>query len=111
MTRARGGASSRTVQSLFPIAHEGTMKQKIGVLGSGDVAQTLAKGFKTKGYDVRIGTRDPAKLASFSRESGVPSGTFSSSAEHGDLLVLAVKGTAALSVLEMAGASALAGKV
>ena len=87
------------------------MKQKIGVLGSGDVAQTLAKGFKAKAYDVRIGTRDPGKLASFSREAGVPSGSFQAVADHGDLIVLAVKGTAALSVLEMAGAAALAGKV
>jgi hypothetical protein len=87
------------------------MKQRIGVLGSGDVAQTLARGFKLKGYDVRIGTRDPGKLAAFSSDAGIPAGTFQAVAEHGELLVLAVKGTAALSVLEMAGASAVAGKV
>jgi 8-hydroxy-5-deazaflavin:NADPH oxidoreductase len=87
------------------------MKEKIGVLGSGDVAQTLARGFKKKGYDVTIGTRDPAKLASFSRDAGMPTGTFRQAAEHGTVLVLAVKGTAALSALEMAGAAAVAGKV
>ena len=87
------------------------MKEKVGILGSGDVAQTLARGFKKKGYDVRIGTRNPEKLASFSREAGVPAGTFQAVAEHGDVLVLAVKGTAAVSVLEMAGGAALAGKL
>jgi predicted dinucleotide-binding enzyme len=87
------------------------MKEKIGVLGSGDVAQTLARGFKKKGYDVAIGTREPAKLASFSRDAGIPAGTFREAAEHGAVLVLAVKGTAALSALEMAGSAAIAVKV
>jgi len=86
------------------------MKEKIGILGSGEVAQSLARGFKTKGYDVRIGTRNPDKLASFSREAGVPAGTFPAVAGHGELVVLAVKGTAAASVLEMAG-PAVSGKV
>ncbi|HJQ97508.1 MAG TPA: NAD(P)-binding domain-containing protein [Candidatus Polarisedimenticolaceae bacterium] len=86
------------------------MNEKIGILGSGDVAQTLARGFKKKGYDVRIGTRDPEKLSSFSREAGVPAGTFQAVADHGEILVLAVKGAAAAAVLEMAG-GAVSGKV
>ena len=36
---------------------------KVGVIGSGVVGQTLARGFKTHGHDVRIGSRTPAKLA------------------------------------------------
>ena len=36
---------------------------KIGVLGSGVVAQTLAGGFLKHGHEVTIGTREPAKLA------------------------------------------------
>lgn len=87
------------------------MKEKVGVLGSGEVAQTLARGFKKKGYDVRIGTREPGKLAAFSKGSGVAATTFADAASHGAVLVLAVKGSAALSVLELAGASALEGKV
>ena len=86
------------------------MKEKIGLLGSGDVAQTLARGFKKKGFDVRIGTRNPDKLSSFSREAGIAAGTFQAVADHGEILVLAVKGTAAASVLEMAG-PAVSGKV
>ena len=41
------------------------MAKKIGVLGSGSVAQTLAQGFLKHGYDVKMGTRDAQKLAEF----------------------------------------------
>jgi predicted dinucleotide-binding enzyme len=47
------------------------MMQKIGVLGSGGVAQTLAAGLKKHGYQVRIGSREPAKLAKFAAKSDV----------------------------------------
>ena len=50
--------------------------QKVGVLGSASVGQTLARGFKSHGYDVRIGSRTPAKLADFTASSGIPGGTF-----------------------------------
>jgi len=35
---------------------------KVGVLGSGDVAKTLASGFLKHGHEVMMGTREPAKL-------------------------------------------------
>jgi predicted dinucleotide-binding enzyme len=38
-------------------------KPRIGVIGSGQVAQVLAKGFQKHGYPVHLGTRDPGKLA------------------------------------------------
>lgn len=50
--------------------------QKVGILGSAVVGQTLAQGFKAHGYEVRIGGRTPAKLACFAEASGVPAGTF-----------------------------------
>jgi len=87
------------------------MKERIGVLGSGEVAQTLARGFKKKEYDVRIGTRDPGKLGAFSSASGVSSGTFAQVASHGAVLVLAVKGTAALAVLKSIPSADLDGKI
>jgi predicted dinucleotide-binding enzyme len=83
---------------------------RIGVLGSAVVGQTLAAGFKRHGYEVRIGSRTPAKLAEFSKSSGIPAGSFSEVAGWGELLVLAVHGTAAESVLSLAGAAQLAGK-
>jgi len=85
--------------------------KKIGVLGSGQVAQVLSKGFKKYGYDVRIGSRTPGKLAAFSAESGVAGGTFADVAAWADSVVLAVKGTAAEEALLLAGETNLSGKI
>ena len=84
---------------------------RIGIIGSGIVGQTLAKGFKTHSYAVRIGSRTPEKLAAFSAGSGIATGMFADVAAWAELLVLAVHGTAAASALELAGASNLRGKV
>ncbi len=78
---------------------------RVGILGSGEVGRTLAGGFKKHGYEARIATRDPAKLNDFSAKSGVTSGSFADVAAWGEMLVLCVKGTAALgAVKELAGA-------
>lgn len=79
-------------------------KAKIGVIGSGQVAQVLAKGLAGKGYDVRIGSRDPAKLEAFSKETGIGALSFADCASHGDLVVLAVKGSVAEQAVGLAGA-------
>jgi len=85
---------------------------KIGVLGSGDVAQTLAAGFARHGHDTMIGTRDRAKLADWAAKNrACKIGTFSDTATFGEAVVLAVKGTAAADALRAAGAANLAGKV
>lgn len=83
----------------------------VGVIGSASVGQTLAAGFKKHGYEVRIGSRDPSKLAEFSAKSEIPAGTFGEVAAWADTIVLAVKGSVAESALGEAGAAALAGKV
>ena len=36
-------------------------RTRVGVLGSGEVGRRLAAGFPSRGHDVRIGSRDPAK--------------------------------------------------
>lgn len=82
----------------------------IGIIGSGGVGQTLAEGFKRHGYQVKIGSRDPAKLAEFSRKSGIAAGTFEEVARFGSLLVLTVKGGAALEAMQLAGAANTRGK-
>jgi hypothetical protein len=87
------------------------MRKPIGVLGSGPVARVLAAGFRSKGYDVRIGSRDPRKLAEFSAKTGVPATTFSDAAASGEIVVLAVKGAAAQDVLRSIGAPALDDKI
>lgn len=84
---------------------------KIGVIGSGQVGQVLAGGFKKHGYDVRIGSRTPSKLAQFSSSSGIPSASFDEVAAWADTLVLAVLGRGAEEALQDAGATNLAGKV
>lgn len=77
------------------------MKNKIGIIGSGQVAQVLAKGFLKHGYDVMIGSRDTAKLQDFySKNPSVKLGSFEAAAQFGDLNVLAVKGTAAETLVE-----------
>lgn len=86
------------------------MKQKIGVLGSGSVGQTLAAGFQKHGYEVRIATRHPDKLKDFSAGSGIAAGSFPDVAGWGEMLVLAVKGSAALASLKEIGAAPMRGK-
>jgi predicted dinucleotide-binding enzyme len=85
--------------------------QKIGVIGSAVVGQTLAKGFRSHGYDVRIGSRSPSKLAEFSKASGIPAATFAEVAQWGEVVVLAVNGAAAEEAIRAAGPEHLSGKV
>lgn len=83
---------------------------KFGVLGSGEVGQTLARGFKKHGHEARIGSRTPAKLAGFVAETGIQSGNFADVSAWGEALVLAVAGQGAEEALRMAGAASLRGK-
>jgi predicted dinucleotide-binding enzyme len=85
---------------------------KIGILGSGDVARALASGFLKHGHEVMLGTRDPAKLADWARQHrGARFGSFAETAKFGDLVALAVKGTASAEALRAAGSGNLTGKV
>jgi 8-hydroxy-5-deazaflavin:NADPH oxidoreductase len=84
---------------------------KVGVLGSGDVAKTLATGFLKHGHEVMMGTRTPDKLKEWaSQNRGGRVGSFADAAKSAELVVLAVKGTAATDALKAAGSSNLAGK-
>ena len=47
----------------------------VGVIGSGQVGQVLARGFRKHGYDVRIASRTPAKLSEFSQANGIHAAT------------------------------------
>jgi predicted dinucleotide-binding enzyme len=58
-----------------------------------------------------VGTRDSAKLAKWASENRAGKvGSFSETAAFGEIVVLAVKGTAAADALRAAGAANLAGK-
>jgi hypothetical protein len=87
------------------------MAERIGVLGSGQVAQALASGFKKHGYEVKMGTREPAKLADFAAKQRLSAGSLADAAAFGAVIVLAVHGTGAEEALKQAGAANLAGKV
>ncbi len=86
--------------------------KKIGILGSGIVGRTLAEGFSRYDYKVMIGSRDPFKLSEFTESNGnkIVAGSYSEAASFGDIIVLAVKGSAALEVLKMAGTKNMKGK-
>jgi len=84
---------------------------QVGILGSGDVAQALAKGFLGHGHDVMLGTREQGKLAAFAAaHAGVHVGSFADAARFAELAVLAVKGSVALKALSLAGTANLARK-
>lgn len=86
---------------------------RVGILGSGDVAKALGKGFLDEGHEVMLGSREPAKLDGWVRErgSGARAGTMAEAAEFGELLAIAVSGTAAVEAIELAGAEHFRGKV
>jgi predicted dinucleotide-binding enzyme len=74
---------------------------KVGILGSGDVGKTLAKGFLKHGYQVAIGSDHAEKLAEFKRENPqMETVTFEQAAQSGDIVVLCVKGTIAEKIIE-----------
>lgn len=86
---------------------------KIGVLGSGDVAKSLGRGFLKEGHEVMLGSREPGNLASWVRESGkgASSGTFSETAKFGELVLVAVNGVKAVEAIRNAEADSFSGKV
>jgi predicted dinucleotide-binding enzyme len=85
---------------------------KIGVLGTGPVGDVLANGFLKHGHTVIRGTRDPSRLASWTKSAGqgASAGTPTEAAQAADVIVLAVKGTAAEAVVRSCGIDNLAGK-
>jgi predicted dinucleotide-binding enzyme len=86
--------------------------KKIGILGTGDVGQALARGFILDNYEVMVGSRDGAKAAHLDvvLDQNINAGTFRDVAAWAEVVVLAVKGSASEGV---AGdlADVLAGKV
>ena len=85
---------------------------KIGVIGSGVVGETLANGFAKHGHEVMRGSRDPSKLAGWKRGAGdkASTGSLEETARFGSIVVLAVKGTAAEEAVAACG-NALDGKI
>lgn len=76
---------------------------KIGIIGSGSVAQALGEGFVGLNHSVMLGTRDPSKLTKWASPLNIQVGSFADAAKFGDLAVLAVKGSVAEKALTAAG--------
>ncbi|MGC4121884.1 MAG: NADPH-dependent F420 reductase [Myxococcales bacterium] len=90
-------------------------KQRIGVLGTGDVGRVLATGFVEAGHEVMLGSRDAKneKVTEWVAKAGprAKGGTFADAAKFGEIVVLATLWTGTEHALELAGAKNLAGKV
>lgn len=86
---------------------------RIGILGSGDVAKSLGRGFLNEGHEVMLGSREPAKLVSWARErgKGASNGTVSETAKFGELVALAVQGVHSENAIRTAGMENFKGKV
>lgn len=88
---------------------------KIGILGTGPVGRDLGTGFIKTGHQVMLGSRtaDNANAVAWQAEAGAGAsvGTFADTAAFGELLVVAVKGSALSEVIGAAGVGNFAGKV
>jgi 8-hydroxy-5-deazaflavin:NADPH oxidoreductase len=90
---------------------------RVGVVGSGQVGRALARGFASRGHEVRIGSRDPGAkpelqewLASEAGQ-GVSGATFEEVASASELLVLATDWRGTESAIDLAGRENFGGKV
>jgi hypothetical protein len=105
------------------LAFDEEENMKIGILGSGVVAQTLGAKLVELGHDVALGTRDPKKLDEKKNMAGTLRDwlgqvknkakvvTFKEAAAHGDLLINATHGQASVEALQMADAAKVGSKV
>src|SRR5258705_8323187 len=77
------------------------MANKVAVLGSGVVGEVLANGFLRHGYSVMRGSREPQKLEAWKGKAGANAqvGDFKAAAGWAELVVIALKGTAAEAVV------------
>ncbi|MFJ8883671.1 NADPH-dependent F420 reductase [Streptomyces sp. NPDC102402] len=78
---------------------------RIGLLGTGNVAQALARGWSAAGHDVLLGSRRPEER----KELGLPVEGLRETAAHAEALVNATPGAVSVELLRSIGAPALAG--
>jgi hypothetical protein len=96
---------------------------KIGIIGSGVVAQTLGTKLVELGHDVVLGTRDPKKLDEKKNMTGTLNewltqvknkakvATFREAAAHGEVLINATHGEVSVEALQLAEAGKVGPKV
>lgn len=97
---------------------------KVGILGSGIVGQNIGAVLAKQGHEVVLGTRTPEKLderrgiagqslVEWMNQAGGGGrvGTFEQAAKHGEVVINAANGEAAIEVLRTAGQQNLDGKI
>lgn len=86
---------------------------KIGVLGTGDVGQTLARKLAALGHDVFMGSRTATNenALAFASEAGGQAGKFADAIRHGEWIFVCVDGAHTIATLQSAGQGALDGKI
>ena len=84
-------------------------------MGSGDVGQALGRGLASRGYDVKIGSRTPDsdKLKAWLKQATgkASTGTFAETADHGEVVILAIMGAGVENAIDLAGREKFAGKI
>lgn len=85
----------------------------VGVLGTGDVGQAIARRAVEVGYDVVVGARsaESASLAVFDGDDRINTGSFADAVGAAPIVVNATNGAVSLAVLESVGGPLLRGKV
>lgn len=85
----------------------------VGVLGTGQVGQAIARRAAEVGYTVTVGARSAQSdsLAVFADDPGIATGSFTDAVRSAPLVVNATGGAVSLTALESVGADALRGKV
>jgi 8-hydroxy-5-deazaflavin:NADPH oxidoreductase len=80
---------------------------RIGILGTGKVAQTLARRWLAAGHEITYGSRDPMGKG----DLGAPVASLGAAVENSDVAVNATPGSVSLEIVERVGAPAFAGKI
>jgi hypothetical protein len=80
---------------------------QLGILGTGNVAQTLARRWSEVGHEITFGSRDPASHSGLS----APVTSLAAAVAGHDVIVNATPGSASLELVEGIGAAAFAGKI
>lgn len=86
---------------------------KIGIIGSGTVGQQLGNGFIKLGYQVKIGTRDEAKLTEWKNSGGqnASTGNFENAAKFGEVIVIATNWAGTVNAIKLAGIENISNKI
>ena len=91
------------------------MATKIGILGTGEVGQSLGRAFAAEGHDVKMGSREAGneKAKAWVAKTGAKAsaGTFADAAAFGDVIALCTLWSGTQAALEAAGTANFAGKV